>query len=589
MNNKNIKLFTFFGLFWIGLGWTALVLALLGLFYIQIILFLAILAGLFLIYQVVKSKEKISLNWEIWGVILISLATVFLFSRYSVPTVFSGRDQGSLANAAISLSKNHRIQSSFNAEKEFFKIYGPGTALNFPGFSYDQSGNLTPHFPLGYISWLAIFYSLFGLAGLIVANGITFFLFLISFYFLSRIYLEKSPAFMALFLVLTSFIFSWFFKFTLGENLALALVWFGIFQFVFFLKKRDNLYLLAFLLTFGLLVFVRLEALAFGFIATLLLLWQYKSWKQIWQKLLEKKIFFTSLAMLFIFILSLKINQAFYIAFMKGFLNSFHFYKNNLVGSHHLLEGTSYVFRVLTAYALLSYLIIGFIGFIYFLKNKKTSWLFPYLALSPALIYVFNPSISLDHPWMLRRYVFAVIPLSILYTVLFLDAFFKKRKAYLYLFLFSLLLTNLTIFFPYLSIRQNKGLLSPIKSLSANFKKNDLVLVDRNATGNPWAMMDGPLHSLYGKQAVYFFNPQDLSKINLTKFNQIYFIIPDNNLEFYKKNGLGAKLFPVKDYTLEISSLNVTAKTKNELYKTPVYLPQYQKKYIYGEIYALRK
>ncbi len=587
LTNKNTRFLTFFGLFWITLGWLALITSFLGYFSLWLIGVLLIFSFLIFLRSPLTDNFLVKPTLEFWKIALLALLVIFIFSHYTTPTIFSGRDQGSLANAAITLAHNHHIQASFPAEQEFFHIYGTGTALNFPGFNYTSKGNLVPHFPLGYISWLAFFYALFGLTGFIIANGVTFFLFILSFYFLSRVYLKKPASLMALLLVLTSFIFSWFFKFTLGENLALALVWFGLLQFILFLKQKKQLHLLASFLTFSLLVFVRLEALAFSLII-LIILWQhYHGWKQFQKNILSRKFSWFFLAFLTFFSLSFWINKAFYITFAKGFLNSFHFSKNNLIASHHFFNNFLYVGHVFSTYALLSYLILGFIGFLYFLSKKKFFLILPYLVLLPTFIYIFNPSISLDHPWMLRRYLFAVIPISIFYTVLFLDIFFTKKKKYFYSLVAFLFLTNLIVFLPYLKVSPNKQLLPQIEKLSRNFTPKDLVLIDRKATGDPWSSLAEPLHSLYGLQAVYFFNPQDLKKIDLTKFKQVYFIIPDNNIGFYRQNGFGAKLLPIKKYSLKVSSLDILLQAKKEFYQNPINLPVYQNNYIYGQVYLL--
>ena len=587
MSDKNIKFLTFLGLFWISLNWIALILSFLGFFSLWTIAILIILEILFFLSKFSSTNLNFKPTQEFWIIALLALTIVFLFSYYTTPTIFSGRDQGSLANAAINLAKNHHLQNSFPAEKEFFHLYGPGTALNFPGFNYTSTGNLIPHFPLGYISWLAIFYALFGLNGFIIANGITFFLFLLSFYFLSRLYLNKSSSLIAFILVITSFVFSWFFKFTLGENLALALVWFGLFQFILFLKKEDRLNLLASFLTFALLVFVRLEALALGIILLAILWCPYRNWKQFRKNICHRTFCLAILAFSGIFLWSFWVNKAFYITFTKGFINSFHLSESILTIKSSPFSNIFYVLRLFSAYALISYLIIGFIGFIYFWKKKKVLWFLPYLILLPTFIYVFNPSISLDHPWMLRRYLFAVIPISIFYTVLFLDYFFKKKKAYFYLLTIFLFLTNLIVFLPYLKASPNKELLPSLKKISTNFQKNDLILIDRNATGNPWASLAEPLHSLYGLQAVYFFNLQDLEKIDLTQFNKVYFIIPDSNIDFYRQNGLSSRLLPIKSYQLKVAYLDNAHQAKKELYQKPIQLPAYYDNYIYGQIYLL--
>lgn len=587
-NIKNSNFFSLFGLAIISLGWLGLLLTFTGFFYTLIlVIFLALLLS-FLFYLIYLNRKKINLGWDFILVIFFSLLTIIIFSYFTVPTVFSGRDQGSLSSAAINLSKNHQLEYSFPAEKEFFQIYGMGTALNFPGFNYTKTGDLIPNFSLGYITWLAVFYSFFGILGLIIANGVSFFLFLLSFYILAKNYIRKSSALVAFFLVITSFVFSWFFKFTLSENLALGLTWFGLSQFILFLKEKDKLFLISFLTSFGFLLFVRIESLAFLTIAIIILFFLQKKEKAFNQKILVGYISGFLLLILTTFLISLIVNKSSYITLTKGFLNSLHFFQNKSTENVPLLSENIYLLRIFSLYAILNYLTFGLIGFFYFLKQRKFGLLIPFFILLPAFLYLVNPSITPDHPWMLRRYVFAVIPISILYSVIFLDSFFRKRLAF-YILALVLFFSNLIVFIPYLSIKENDNLLPQIKEISSNFKENDLVLIDRNATGDPWAMMSGPMNILYDKQAVYFFNPTDLEKIDKTKFEKIYLIIANNNLELYKKNNFVDKLLPIKDYLIENQSLEIFTGKKEEIYKNSVFLPTYQKVFVYGKIYLLNK
>ena len=125
-----------------------------------------------------KDTTKNSNFLQLFFISLISLLFIIFLSFSTEPTVFSGRDQGSFSEAAVRLSQNHQLEFETLVSQEFFKIYGQGTALNFPGFSYTADGKLITHFSIGYIAWLAVFYSLFGLSGLAIANGVLFFIFL---------------------------------------------------------------------------------------------------------------------------------------------------------------------------------------------------------------------------------------------------------------------------------------------------------------------------------------------------------------------------------------------------------------------------
>lgn len=586
----NLTLFSFFGLGLTIFGWLAFFLAVFGIFSRAALIVSALVLALSFFYIVFSNLKNFRFSWDFILVIAISLTTILIFSHYTVPTVFTGRDQGALSSAAISLSQNHNLHSSFPAEREFFKIYGPGQALNFPGYYYTKTGDLVSQFPLGYVSWLGAFYSIFGLGGLIVANAFSFFLFLLSFYLLARNFLEEKPALAALFLIVTSFVFSWFFKFTLGENLALGLIWFGLAQFMLFWKKENIFGLFAFLLSFGLLLFVRIEAIAFLAVAAYMIWRKYKSQKNILKKIFLRPEIMAAISLIVLAsVISLFVSFDFYKTILKGFFNSFaSFSHDSSEAAPYPLAGLVYLTKVFSAYAILTYIVLALAALWYFLKKKHFEKLIPYFILLPAFIYILHPGISLDHPWMLRRFVFAVVPVSILYSVIFLKDFLKKNR-FFYTFSFFLLLTNLMIFSPLLRVEENPTLLPQIKDLSRNFSGNDLVLVDRDATGNPWAMMTGPMRLISGLQAVYFFNPQDLDKIDTDNFDNVYLVVPDSNTALYRTSGILDRVITVKNYSLENTSLNETDLSRSDRYKNPVIIPPYLKNYTYGKIYMLKK
>jgi len=548
-------LFALFVLFWIGLGILGLLLSMLGIFYKTFLLIYFTLFGLLLLYLFFSNIKAVKFTWHFSFVLIISLVAIFVFSYFTVPTIFSGRDQGSLSEAAIRLSQNHNLEFYFTAEKSFFGIYGVGKALNFPGFNYTQDGNLKTNFPLGYISWLAIFFLFFGLKGFIVANGLSFLIFILSFYLMARFFLKPHPSLIVVTLILTSFIFSWFFKFTLSENLALALLWFSIYEFILFLKNKERFFLLASLLSMGLLIFVRIEALAFFVLMVIILFFQYKNWKNL-SLAVGRKIILIAGGTILLYLISLIINKEFYVVLIKAAIKPFVETGAN-PATIGIFSSFFYVGHVFISYALFNFLLLGIIGIIFIFQRKQWESLIPFLIISPTFIYLVLPNISPDNPWMLRRFLFAIIPACIFYTVYILDGL-SKKGIYFYLLSLSLLFVNLSVFIPFLSFSPNKNLLSQIEILSEKFDNSDLILIDREATGDGWSMMTGPMNFLYGKQAVYFFNPKDLDRINLTEFKHIYFIIPDKNIDFYKKSELYSRLKIKESYTINNNILDTS-------------------------------
>ena len=545
----------FFGLFFVFLAWATFLLALAGIFYqwLILILFFGGLSLLFILWR--RNKISLAFSVEFVAIFIGIILLILVFSYFITPTIFSGRDQGSISEAAIRLSQNHQLDFSAPASREFFKIYGPGKALNFPGFYYLADGKLITQFPVPYIAWLAIFYSFFGLSGLAIANAVLLFIFSLSIYWLARIFSGHFISTLLLVLVITSFPVFWFFKFTLSENMALALVWLGILSLVLFLKKKNDFYFFSTVAALGLLAFTRIEGFLMLAMLIIILVLNKES-RAFLASYKLKRIIFPLIFLAIVFLPEFFINFPFFKEMGKGI---FSFFGNNIRSNEMPFAGKLvYNGKIFFIYGIIQYLVLGSWGVVYFLKRKEHLKLVPFILVSPIFFYLFDANISSDHPWMLRRFVFAVVPALIFYTSLFLFHWLNKEKKQLLFVIFSfLIIFNFTIFFKFAFFSENKGLLSQVQKLSLNFSKNDLVLVDRLSGGDGWAMISGPLSFLYGKQAVYFFNPDDLAKINLEKFDKIYLIVPEENVNFYQQSDLKNRMKFYRDYIFNTRRLDI--------------------------------
>ncbi|MFZ2193140.1 MAG: hypothetical protein WAV31_02765 [Candidatus Moraniibacteriota bacterium] len=578
-NISKHQLFSILGFLILGLEFLAIILAIVNLFYWPILACYIFLGTVFFIFLVFHNYKNLKSPSILIAAFIILLA-ISILSQTTEPTVFSGRDQGSFSEAAIRLSQNHKLSFETTASQEFFKIYGPGTALNFPGFNYTQNGQLTTQFSLGYTAWLATFYSLFGLTGFVIANSITLFLFLFSLFLLTKINSNSKTGFLAIFILLSSFVFSWLFKFTLSENLALGIIWFGILELNLFLKLKKEIYFLGAMTSFLILAFTRIEA--WGMLLMLLLVFFIlkKTNKTVASKALLKKIIWLIGGFAIIFIANIYVNNQFYLASLKGLIRSF----SSTGSSSVLFSTTNYLIKIFSIYNIIPFFFIGVIGIVYFLIKKRYLLLMPCFIILPTFIYLSHPGISLDHPWMLRRFAFTLIPGAIFYSALIINHIFTRKFSF-YLFSLILIGTNLVVALPYFDFKENKNLLTQIKPLSENFSSTDLVLVDRLASGDGWSMISGPLSFLYGKQAVYFFNPKDLAKIDTSKFSNVFLIIPNKNLPFYEKDDFLKMFTAQKDYTIKRSYLDTfdPEKVKNISLK----LPQKTETITEGKIYLL--
>jgi hypothetical protein len=148
-----------------------------------------------------------------------------------------------------------------------------------------------------------------------------------------------------------------------------------------------------------------------------------------------------------------------------------------------------------------------------------------------------------------------------------------------------LLASCLPAFFGYATFSENKNLLKQAEQLSLNFSANDLVLVDKDAAGNGWDMLSEPLSVIYGKNAAYFFNTQDLSRLDLQKFDSIYLIAPEKQLSFYSNSVIGEKIINSKDYTLETTRL----KNQLDIPGKALSLPEKENVVVHGKILRLSK
>ncbi|HPN54807.1 MAG TPA: hypothetical protein PLB52_02635 [Candidatus Moranbacteria bacterium] len=590
---KDSQIFFLYSLFWLGLAGIGFCLALLGFFYVPIIWLLVIFCAFWLFYSKFKNKVSLCPSREL---IIIGICIIFIsifFSFLSTPTVFSGRDQGSISEAAIRLSQNHAFEFSTPASQEFFKIYGPGKALNFPGFYYTESGKLITQFPLVYISWLAIFYGIFGLTGFAIANAVLLSLFFLAFYLLSRLFLKTFFALPTILFAITSFSFMWFSKYTLSENMAAPLLWISILALMLFLKNLRELYFAVFLASAFLLAFTRIEGWAFLLIATIVIISDRAAKDYLKEKLLSR-LFLPVIVFSLVFILNALKDINFYRELIKALLSGIDIKPQAklLTDLGDLPLPDLYFEKIFCLYGMIGFLFVGIAAILYFLYKQNFYKLIPFFIISPTFLYLFNSHISHDHPWMLRRFMFSVLPAAIFYCGLLLGEQFEKKEKYKIaiaasaFFTVFLIIGNLPAFSKYLFFSENKNLFQETRLLTENFPDGSLILIDRNATSDGWSMLSGPMSSLFGKNSVYFFNTNDFSKLDLRKFNQAYLVVSDQEVPYYLNSTMGDHLKFLKNYTLNFSKLD---SLQDDSLEITTVLPDKKEVSVQGKIFEIEK
>lgn len=563
---KTASLSVLFGLSFASFAWSALSLTLASLFLFPLILFCFLFFGLFTLfigYRLYRLAPR-----DLCVTFVITLLYASTIGYISEPTLFSGRDQGSIAEAAYRLADQGELAFTTGASQSFFNIYGPGTALNFPGFAYTNEGYLMTQFPLGYTAWLASFVSLFGLAGYAIANSILLFLFLFFFYQLIRLFTHPFYAFSGIAIAMTSFLPSFFAKMTLTENFALFLFTFLCYNVILFLREGKFLYYTGILLTGSLFAFTRIEGFAFFFLALALIAF-HKHTRHLFRTYPWKSIALPLLLFAFVFLRDLFLNLPYYKMIGKALFKFTRGLSGEVVSGPISNGSAMGLGSVFLFSGLLFIVLLGLFGIILFFKKRAWFLLVPAALALPTFLYLFDPNITPDYPWMLRRFLFSLFPLFVFSLVLAVALLFSERETLPLspdkygqkksLFFAGALFLALIIFqYPAFQsgffFASARGLDEQVEVLTREFSDQDLILVDRGVTGDGFSMLTGPGQFLYGKNTVYFFNPDDLARLDMTPFERVYLLTPEENQSLYT-NVFGERLVFKKNVTLRLTEL----------------------------------
>lgn len=591
---SDYHLFTLKSLLWLVFGWTGFLLTLAGFFYGWVVWLAFFLAMGILLKNELRNRTFFRTSKELLVVSAIIVIFIATLSCFSTPTVFSGRDQGSLSEAAVRLVQNHKLTFSTPASDAFFKIRGAGRALNFPGFFYTKTGELITQFPLAYIAWLASFYAVFGVLGFTLANAVLSIFFLITFYLIARSFMPLRASLASLLLVATSISVYWFPKYTLSENLALALLWVSLFALMAFLKKQNYLNLFLFLSASILLAFTRIEGIAFLITSTGIIFFSQPA-RAYLKKLFGFKFLIGLVFLLLVFSVNLFWDLNFYKELIKAVLPAISTPQAAVLGEFtNPATPNFYILKIFSLYGMLGFFLLAMVACIFYAVRRKTTELIPFLVIAPTLIYFFDSHISPDQPWMLRRFAFSLLPVAIFYCALLLsdlnNYLFSHHKNWLLkltptLITIVLLIGNLPAFVYFATFSENKNLLEQTKKISQLFSSNDLILIDSQTTGDGWAMIAGPMSFLVGKNSAYFFNTQDLTKLDFKNFENVYLITPDSRIPFYTNSTISQSLIPVDQYTLTTARLELKS-VSNSL---PVHFPEKKTTSIHGIIFKILK
>ncbi len=584
MKKTKLNLFEIGSIFWIMTSLLVLLVSFLGIFNIYstiLIILISAIIPIILYKRKILQIEKLSGSFKV--LVLVVLGVSILFSIFTTPTIFGGRDEGSYSNSAIMMVNDGQRAHDSELIENFFDIYGESKALNFPGFQYNSEENIESQFLPGYPSWLAIFYQLFGLNGLKFANLIPFMTLILSFYLIitktlplvknvepkecvlncknkncwTRLDQAEQFGWLGAIFLITFMPLVIFYKFTLSEIYFASLSWFSAYLIIRYLEnKLFRKFKLIFIPLF-LMLFIRIETVAIIFAFLLIMIG--KDFNHLKQARFQ--LFFVFSGILLLSVVCLEPN--FFINAVKGISEISGLNANAIPESREatllrkLLPDdwkNFYSLKIWFNYNLAPFFLMAGTFLIFFFKSvfknkkfgdEKAQVIIPFLLFSPTLIYLIDANISLDHPWMLRRWIFTIVPIIFFYSTFFLFYLRQKNKVFFRLITTFIIIGNLALFTVpsqeangqwnnFLTFSQNKNLLEQTQELAKLFGKDDLILISQKTSGSGWSLISEPMRNIFNRQAIYFFNAKDYAELDHDDFKDIYLITSEPEKFLYE-------------------------------------------------------
>jgi len=460
--------------------------------------------------------KKYKIDYLIIGFILLfCIINSFHFSEYLIE---GGHDQGGYLESGILLAKT----GSLYLDPEENPI-----AYAVPGFWPYPNGLLRHHFIPGNAVFISIFYTLFKINGIAIANSfLLFFSASIIYFLVKRIRNWKAGIFWLLFFLI-NFYTIYFSRATYVENLQLFFTWFYIYLFIRGYLKKDLTYIIYSFAPLILLLTVRLEAFLYVIIYCLVTLFfifrgvKGKSWLRC-----LIPIFFGVIVIVSLFI------------FNPSFLDpALDFIRSNKLSAQLTWESKEFVpfneqvfffisqFYMFTPVILLA-VFLGILNLFREEKRVKKIILLIAILILPQFAFFYRPGVAFYLPWFMRRFWAVLIPFVLILLVLFISnnrniikIYFKK------LFVVLTVLVFLTVSIPGLSIlfkAYGKGVLDFDKKVASYFSETDLVIFwDRYGYEN----FGPPLYFLYDTNVAFdrmpAFDPQIYALI-MKNFKNVY-------------------------------------------------------------------
>lgn len=431
-------------------------------------------------YLFISNKVNVNIAKKDFIAFVLVLFFCFVNSFYFHGGFAGGRDDGVYANSALYLANNNT-----------FYIHEENVA-SYPGFIESPKGIIT-QFYLGYPSWLALFFDVFGANSIVFVNFPLLTIGLLCVYFICKTLINWKAGIITIVLISTSYPFLWFTRNTYSENLSFMLTWFGFYCLIKSFKELNKWYIILALLSINILLTVRVESIPLVVFVNLFLVFGFLRYK-------HKSSLIT---LIIIFAISIIPALYYYLALDPRYIQIFQSKLQGILGGAPNSAQTSnstvsavpnvgniieynqpaFVFFLLQLYNLYFFILMIPLALLksFFLENKiiKAYIMSTILLLAVNFYFLYRPSINFDQPWFLRRYMPVILPLAFICFCFMINRLNSRAKVFA---LSLIIVFNVIIATPIITLKQNAGVTEQIKQVNM-LNENDLLLVDYNNTG----------------------------------------------------------------------------------------------------------
>lgn len=399
---------------------------------------------------------------------------------------FGGRDESIYSNLASHLANT--------------------SSLNIPSYLNNLPDKLAENIralPQGYPIWLGIQEILFGKMWILRSNIIVIILGLSSFFLVSSYLVGNKLGLIVAILFSSSMPFLWFSRETMSENLSFFLLWSIILYLLLCLKTKKYIYFIPVFVCSWLFALTRFEGFILQFIVTFGLPPLLIS-----TKVGTKKILVIFIISMFVLMTNIYIaNDIFLPSFFKTdvpqvsesikrdvssvitsqVITDIIYPTSKLMRDNLSNKYPYFIYQMIAKYNLIFVILSIFLVSTQFLirfkrlDNSKKIFFVILILLIPEYYKLISPNVTLDQPWLYRRYMYALLPYGYLSVLIFFDNF-KNRKLIIIL-AFCLFIINLALSSRILFLRNNWPLIGKLNEITKDLVQNDLVIINERPLG----------------------------------------------------------------------------------------------------------